>query len=304
MNELSKPYTIHQLIRRKYDNLGSQNLKNLERFKIAYNETELSLYERIMSNENLSEEEQETVCDLFNRILEANSHLKLIQPKLLRAFFKEIISQQIIASGAYPSLVNRSILLNLLIKKFNYYSYLEIGVFHPEENFDFIKCDYKTGVDQNPLRDDILGVTSDEFFNNLSKEQSFDLIFIDGLHHAGQVQKDIANALSHLTLNGTIVCHDMLPENEEMQTVPRQSVRWMGDCWKAWVHYRMFDKELTMHVINADCGIGIIRRGSQKLFKAMEGTSIDFSFFERYRDSLMHIISVSDFYRKLNDGTL
>ena len=38
-------------------------------------------------------------------------------------------------------------LLNVLIKKHNLKSYLEIGVQNPANNFDKIECDSKVGVD-------------------------------------------------------------------------------------------------------------------------------------------------------------
>ena len=47
---------------------------------------------------------------------------------------------------------------------------------------------------------------------NLNKE-SFDCVFIDGLHTYNQVKKDIHNSLKYLNINGIIMLHDCLPNN-------------------------------------------------------------------------------------------
>ena len=44
---------------------------------------------------------------------------------------------------------------------------------------------------------------------NFSKNKTFfDVIFIDGLHHYKQCQKDCINALKFLKANGIILLHD------------------------------------------------------------------------------------------------
>src|SRR5690554_871976 len=116
--------------------------------------------------------------------------------------------------------MNRTAIINYLIERYEFESYLEIGVFKPEWNFLQIECEEKTAVDPDPrLEDDeiyygdIREMSSDEFFESLDEDQKYDIIFIDGLHHADQVLKDINNSLKHLNENGVIVCHDMLPED-------------------------------------------------------------------------------------------
>ena len=83
-------------------------------------------------------------------------------------------------------------ILNTLATRFNYFSYLEIGVNYGV-NFKAIDCVWKIG---DPMGGIAIKLTSDQFFaiNN----QRFDLIFIDGLHHADQVFRDIEHALSVL----------------------------------------------------------------------------------------------------------
>jgi len=149
-------------------------------------------------------------------------------------------------------------IINHYIRERGYKSYLEIGVYRGI-NFEGVQCADKTGVD--PVWPTTFKGTSDEFFK--SSKQKFDLIFIDGLHEAKQVKRDIANSLRSLNPGGTILLHDCLPENELMQEVPRVTRDWTGDVWKAFVYYRR-RPDLQMFVYNCDFGVGVIQRGQQE----------------------------------------
>lgn len=141
-------------------------------------------------------------------------------------------------------------LLNALIEKHGLKSFLEIGVQNPANNFDKIKCHQKVGVDPEcgPLK-----LTSDEYFHLLktpseqvgiymayAEIQTFDLIFIDGLHHAEQVRKDFENSLRCLSDKGFILIHDVLPENEAGTIVPRETKVWWGDVYKWAMNIRQY----------------------------------------------------------------
>lgn len=126
-------------------------------------------------------------------------------------------------------------LLNALIAKYNLKSYLEIGVQNPANNFNKIKCENKVGVDPEVKGvHGISSVTSDEYFDVIvSGGTAFDLIFIDGLHHADQVKRDFENSLRCLSDNGFIVIHDVLPTEEITTCVPRGNQKiWHGDVYK------------------------------------------------------------------------
>lgn len=194
--------------------------------------------------------------------------------------------------------MNRTAIINLLIKEFDYHSYLEIGVQNPANNFDQVLCEKRIGVDPYPLRDDIVRLTSDDYFAALQPNVKFDIIFIDGLHHSTQVLRDINNALTHLNTGGTVVCHDMLPENEDMQKIPMQESQkhaWTGDCWKAWAYLRMVEPNLDMLVLDTDFGVGIIQVGTQEIFEpfvAME--HLDYDFFQRNKKKLLNIKKLTE----------
>lgn len=159
--------------------------------------------------------------------------------------------------------MTRTEIINELIESHGYKWYLEIGVQDREANFNKIKCAEKYCIDPDPhAKADYVG-TSDQWFRDSLKNAVFDIIFIDGLHHAIQFYKDILNSLDCLKTGGTIVCHDINPASLESQTVPRMQGEWNGDCWMAWVWLRATRSDLFMYVIDTDYGCGIITRGKQ-----------------------------------------
>ena len=90
--------------------------------------------------------------------------------------------------------MDRISIINDLITKYDFKSYLEIGVRNTFECFDLINCETKDGVDPSPRHPEVnFPVTSDVFFANLKPEKKYDLIFIDGLHLFEQVIKDVNN---------------------------------------------------------------------------------------------------------------
>lgn len=182
-------------------------------------------------------------------------------------------------------------LLNYLIRKFNYKSYLEIGV-QSGMCFEYVKCDYKVGVDPNENHVKFK-ITSDDFF--AQNNEKFDLVFIDGLHEAPQVFKDIVNSLEILNEGGTIVCHDMLPATEEAQAVPRRQSIWNGDCWAAFVQLRASRTDLAMCTINADHGLGVIMKGEQELID-IEGIELNWSSHCKNREVWMNTMTYQEFY--------
>lgn len=149
----------------------------------------------------------------------------------------------------------RTDLLNAVAHKINATSYLEIGCC-TNVNFNNVNVERKVGVD--PVSGGTLRMTSDEFFAN--NTETFDLIFVDGLHHADQVNKDIENSLAVLNTNGVIVMHDCLPTTEYMQLTPMPNgiSDWTGDVWKS-VFYFNDQQKIDICVVTIDMGCGIIR---------------------------------------------
>lgn len=155
-------------------------------------------------------------------------------------------------------------IINLLIKKYNYKSYLEVGT-QGDYCISRVNCEKKVGIDPKPVIEKheytFFRQTSDEFFK--ANMRMFDIIFIDGLHYSIQVFKDIYYALRVLREEGSIVVHDCNPLEEVRQIVPEKHLLgWNGDVWKAWVAYRN-NPNLKMVVFDLDEGVGVIQRGKQ-----------------------------------------
>ena len=154
----------------------------------------------------------------------------------------------------WRNLPDRTLILKEIIKYKNYNSYLEIGC-DQDENFSQISIKNKIGVD--PKSGGTHRMTSDTFFIN--NTQTYDLIYIDGLHTYEQTIKDIKNSLKYLNQNGTIVLHDCLPKKIWNQIVPRMYGHWNGDVWKAIVEARTW-KNINTFTIIADHGLGVIQK--------------------------------------------
>lgn len=206
--------------------------------------------------------------------------------------------------------MNRIDIINGLITKNNYKSYLEIGV-QGGDCFRAINCENKVGVDPDPASAATIKETSDMFFSKIRKLArlydksvpiSYDIIFIDGLHHADQVEKDIFNSIECLNEGGTIVMHDCLPTTKRMQEIPLQEqAEWTGDVWRAFLHNRINNSNLEMCVVNTDWGCGIIRPGKQQLLQlASTKPDVDISYedFMANKQTWMNIISIEEFKRR------
>jgi len=190
--------------------------------------------------------------------------------------------------------------------------YLEIGVRNPEHNYNQIKASTKYSVDpgivflDNPVD---FKMTSDVFFRKLSakevlsKDIKFDVIFIDGLHFAQQVDRDIENATNYIKDDGFIVLHDCNPptewharESEKYLNTPAGK-SWNGTTWKAFLKWR-FNSSINSCCIDSDWGVGILSKHYQ-IGKNIESTNpfFDFSLLEENREAYLNLIDFETFKR-------
>jgi hypothetical protein len=172
-------------------------------------------------------------------------------------------------------------LLNYIAKKIKAESYLEIGVKNPALNFDKIEVANKLGVDPVVARHDILPVTSDEYFKTW-KEQKFDLIFIDGLHEAQQVKRDIINSFNALNPGGIIVIHDCNPLERVHTLIPRKQTIWTGDVYKTIC-------QITSHKFTVDFDYGCCVIREEPTF---DSSFISWETFNEERKVLLNLVSV------------
>ena len=190
--------------------------------------------------------------------------------------------------------------------------YLEIGVRNPEDNFNYIEADIKYGVDpgiefrENPVD---FKMTSDEFFQKLSTNEilfndiKFDVIFIDGLHLAPQVDKDIQNAFKYIKNKGFIVLHDCNPPSEwharecyRYYNTPAGGY-WNGSTWKAFLKWRC-NPLLYSCCIDSDWGVGILSKDYQ-IGKNLEPVNpfFEFGLFDANRNDYLNLVDFESFKR-------
>ena len=197
--------------------------------------------------------------------------------------------------------MRRTDIINILIEKFRYCSYLEIGTGNPNGNFNQINVKYKYSVEPflkegfSSKNYSFVG-TSDEYFNFVGDDVKFDIIFIDGLHDSVQVLKDIKNSLKHLSDNGTIICHDCLPSTERMQERNNHGGEWTGDVWKSIAELRVERIDLDIKVVDTDYGCGIIRRGENIPYEVNENYKT-YDYYLKNKNKLLNVISIKNFLR-------
>jgi hypothetical protein len=150
-------------------------------------------------------------------------------------------------------------LINLLIEKNGYKSYMEIGIRNKVDCFNLIECENKVSVDPNPKAMADYIMTSDQFFDQ-NYNLTFDIIFIDGSHIAVDVCRDILNSLGVLNPGGAIVMHDCSPPTEFSQREDHMSGDWHGSVWKAFVKFRNrnLSSKYKTFCVDSDWGLGVI----------------------------------------------
>jgi len=196
------------------------------------------------------------------------------------------------------SKIKRYDIINYLIRKYKLINYLEIGVFKGE-NIREIKALHKDGVDpgaEGYTPPEVnYPITSDDFFKLIEDhdEIKYDVIFIDGLHHAEQVEKDIKNALNHIVGGGFILLHDCNPVSYEAQLIPRQTIAWNGDTWKAFVDFKSNNPTYKCCVIDTDFGVGVICNNGIKY--QIENRINDWNYFNSNKKQLLNLITWDEF---------
>lgn len=202
--------------------------------------------------------------------------------------------------------MNRTEVINFLIEKYGYKSYLEVGVQYPESNYDKIKIERKIGVEPFPVADwlnkGIVELTSDMFFKSLEEDVKYDIIFIDGLHTREQCLADIFNSLKHLNEGGCILVHDCLPTEEYQTTKEDNGREWTGDVWKSIVDIQ-YRKGVKVCTIDTDWGIGFITQeyytNELELPEEPSYVELDWETYKVMRNGLLNVKSVEQWINSL-----
>ena len=216
-----------------------------------------------------------------------------------------------LSHGEMAKSTKRYDVINFLSGKISAQNYLEIGVRNPEDNFNLVNIKNKYAVDPgfefgpNPVD---FKMISDDFFLQLSENKlsirndiKFDIIFIDGLHLAYQVEKDIFNSIQFLSEDGFIVLHDCNPPTEyharetyHFKNSPADGF-WNGTTWKAFVKARTIYYSCC---IDSDWGIGILSKKNRIGFNILannENPYFDFNVFNNGRSEQLNLLSFGQF---------
>ena len=210
--------------------------------------------------------------------------------------------------------------INHLIKINKFTKYLEIGVDDPAGNFHQVVCEHKHSVDPcvEFETDDVdFKNTSDDFFelldNNkldLPKDYKWDVVFVDGLHISDQVERDINNALNHLSPNGFILVHDANPPSihharEDYYLANGVRAPWNGTVWKCIYKLNATRKDLIIHTVvplgedandnDTGWGLTVISRGEQECCD-FDNSFYEYRTFEKNRAKHLNLIGISDFF--------
>lgn len=228
--------------------------------------------------------------------------------------FYEVYKRSKIESKRKPS---RTKIINHLLSIVKANNYLEIGVRNPEENFNKIFCSNKYSVDpgdefiENPVD---FKLTSDDFFTKLGRNQlgllpslKFDVIFIDGLHLADQVERDILNSLNYITDIGFIVLHDCNPptefhqrENYKFKASPAKGF-WNGTGWKTFYKFR-HRKDLYSLCFDSDWGVGVISKKKypefSNLIDKLENPYFEYNILNLEREKHLNLQSFDEWIKK------
>jgi hypothetical protein len=210
-------------------------------------------------------------------------------------------------------------IINSLIQKRGYKSYLEIGVRNPSDCFHHINCEIKHSVDPGLETNGgpnlaTYPFTSDDFFRvlgqgilDLPKDFQWDIVFIDGLHVSNQVYKDFLNVTLHLNQSGAIVFHDASPPSihhareDYYDFSTSAGENWNGGVWKAIQKIRsnpvgLDKKEYSLITVDSDWGVSVCWRQTP-LTKISEDFNSFFEFnkFAENRKEILNLKSVEEF---------
>jgi SAM-dependent methyltransferase len=226
------------------------------------------------------------------------------------SLIKQIASQKKEIPYTYNSWGNKPLwaadLINYFLTKTKTRNYLEIGLW-TGGTFNQIHADIKDSVDPDVSKKARFVATSDIFFEKFAPtiQYKYDVIFIDGLHHTDQVDRDIYNSLKYLNEGGIIILHDCNPISEMRQRVPADfdiwKHGWNGDVWKSIYNFRKNNSHLKYNtfVIDSDEGLGVIipnQIGTPLTTPEVE--DLNYDFLNKNRKNVLNLVSKTEFFDK------
>lgn len=201
-------------------------------------------------------------------------------------------------------MITRTDVINKLFEKYNFQSYLEIGVEVPALNFDVINATLKHSVDPNPIGKCDFIMESDEFFKNHIGNQKYDVIFVDGMHTNEQAYKDVINGMKHLNENGIIVMHDCNPPTEyfarSYEEYQKTRGGWNGTVYCGFIRLKHEFPCWSCFIIDEDWGCAILTERNLLDNKQINYLDVyDWKYFDDNRNNLLQLITYDEYLKLL-----
>lgn len=242
---------------------------------------------------------------ILSRILKKNfAFLLLKERQIIGDVLEQILNSDHLRKMEKMKSPSRTEIINFCITQRRRKYYLEIGVRNPADNFDLINVENKISVDpglefeDNPVTH---VMTSDEFFAQWQekKEVYFDVVFIDGLHRATQVARDIEHAITMTTDDGIIVLHDCNPPSkdfarEDFYAPNPAKESWNGTTYKALWRYA-YEGTFDTRIVDSDWGVAVIDKSKRKSPVSYPNPFHEWDVFEELRSSSSLLVSYEEF---------
>jgi hypothetical protein len=151
------------------------------------------------------------------------------------------------------------------------YSYLELGIFN-NVNFNGVKCINKFSVDMNGRA--MFTGTTDEYFQQLSKNEKFDIIFIDANHDYEFVIRDFNNAVDHATK--WVLIHDMVPRSTKFT----QS-KYCSDSFRV-LQYLIAETNFEIYTMDNNFGLTFVKMPAGKINPPEHYSKISYDEFVEF----------------------
>ena len=139
-----------------------------------------------------------------------------------------------------------------------------------------------------------------------ARDQRYDIILVDSFHLYDLSYRDIADALSLLADNGTLIVHDCVPASEDLVSAEYRDGWWCGVTFIAYVDFIHAVSGISHVTVDTDFGCGIIRRntGAQAAARVPEGwdavrgdAATAYRFMRENAAALVNLVSVDEFRR-------
>ena len=216
--------------------------------------------------------------------------------------------------GQLAAFASRTNLINKIIEKNKFKSYLEIGLNNPYANYAHVVALEKFSVDpyiSNGLdfnNDENISkwlhycthrMTSNEFFKQ--NDRTYDVIFVDGMLSQEQIDLDIKNALNALNIGGYIILRGCKPKTEESQASPRKTLGlWFGDVWRSFYKAVQFhNPNLEIYLVDIDYGIGVIRKNGPVDYVVPEYVDISWEEYNKNLNNIVEIVEWKDIDKRI-----